>query len=180
MAAKKKTPTVANYLTGDATYNATLAALAKQLTNFNVDLNTQRSNYGTNYGMALKDLGYTPGVAAIAAVKNKQGKVIKPGVAAKPGAWNYEDRTTASGAANQNLNNDFGARGLVHSSAYADSGNDLQRSLNTQLNTLNTQRSQYLTGLANQGNAYKDQNTTARQQARAESISRRAARYGLT
>lgn len=179
MAAKKQ-KTVTNWLAGDSTYKATLAALGKQLANYNTDLNAQQNNYNTNYGMSLKDLGYAPGAAAVAAVKNKAGKVIKPAVAAKPGVWNMEDRTTASGAANQNLNNDFAARGLVHSSGYADAGNDLQRSLNNQLATLNTQRSQYLTGLSNQRTSYRDQNASAIQQARAQSVARRAATYGLT
>ena len=160
--AKPKPKSINDWLSGDATYQATLAALAKQLTNYNTDLDTQLTNYNTNFGSSLDDLGYTPGADGA------------------EGTWNFDDPLSASGRAYQNLVNDFAARGMLQSTGYADAQNDLQTSLNDQLNQLNTARDQFTTGLANQRSSYADQNQTARQQAKAESIARRAAKYGLT
>lgn len=159
--AKPVAPSETDWLAGDATYQATLAALAKQLSNFNTDLDTQLGNYGTNYASSLKDLGYTPGLDGAA------------------GTWNFEDPLTASGRANENLVNDFAARGMLQSTGYADAQNQLQTSLMDQLNQLNTARDQFSGGLANQRSAFTDQTDTAKQQALAESIARRAAKFGL-
>lgn len=177
--AAKKVPTLAQYLGADATYKATQAALAKQLSTYKNDITAQRNNYQQDYSQSLKDLGYTPGVAATAAVKNKAGKVTKAAVAAKPGVWNYQDNLTASGRAMQNLLNDYAARGMLQSSGYAQGQNDLTRSLNDQLTGITKARTTFNNDLTRQQTAYTDQNTAARQQAAAEAAARRSAKYGL-
>src|SRR5690606_35304787 len=45
-------PTEVDYLKGDSTYQATLAALKKQLHNFTTDVGTQRSNRELDYNKA--------------------------------------------------------------------------------------------------------------------------------
>src|SRR5690606_33619111 len=128
-------PTEANYLAGDATYQATLAALKKQLQNFTTDINTQRSNRKLDYDKSLKDLGY------VAPDPNARG--------AGPG-WNWEDTLTASGRANQNQLNDFAARGMLQSSGYADSFQDLTRSLMDQYTGIDQSNTQFNTDLDRQ------------------------------
>ena len=157
-------PTEANYLAGDATYQATLAALKKQLQNFTTDINTQRSNRKLDYDKSLKDLGY------VAPDPNARG--------AGP-SWNWEDTLTASGRANQNQLNDFAARGMLQSSGYADSFQDLTRSLMDQYTGIDQSNTQFNTDLDRQLTRAKDENTSASQAARAQAIMRRAAQYGF-
>lgn len=154
-------PSEADYLKGDATYQATISALAKQLQNFTTDIDTQRKNRKLDYTEALKNLGYTPGVDGA------------------EGTWNWTDSLTASGRAYQNLLNDFAARGGLRSSGFADSQNDLTRSLNDQFKGIDTANTQFNTDLDRQLTRAKDENTAAKQAARAEAIMRRAAQYGF-
>lgn len=151
-----------DWLKGDSAYQAMLTALASQLGNFNTDIASQRDNYIQNFDQSVKDLGY-----------------LAPGADGGAASWNWQDPLTASGRAYTNLTNDFAARGMLQSSGFADSQNDLTRSLQDQYDQLNTGRQQFETGLTNQQAAYQNQNTSAQQQARAESIARRAAKYGL-
>jgi len=151
-------------LKGDSTYQATLAALKKQLHNFTTDVGTQRSNRELDYNKALKDLGY-----------------IAPDPAAKSTgpSWNWDDTLTASGRANQNQLNDFASRGMLRSSGYADSLQDLTRSLTDQYTGIDQANTQFNTDLDRQLARAKDENTSASQTARAEAIMRRAAQYGF-
>ena len=159
--AKPVAPSEPDWLAGDSAYQAVLTALGKQLSNFNTDLDTQLGNYSDNYAASLKDLGY------------------KPGLDGATGTWDFENPLTASGRANENLVNDFAARGMLQSTGYVDAQNQLQTSLMDQLKQLNTARDQFSGGLANQRSAFTDQTDTAKQQAMAESIARRAAKFGL-
>lgn len=140
-----------------------LAALQKQLSNYNTDLDTQASQYMTNFNSSLKDLGY-----------------IAPAEGQTEGTWDFDNPLTASGRSYQNLVNDFAARNMLQSTGFADSQNDLTASLWDQYNALDTARDQFNQNLANQRSSYADQNKTAQQQAQAESIARMAAKYGLT
>lgn len=157
-------PTEADYLAGDSTYQATLAALKKQLQNFNSDITSQRNNRKLDYDKSLKDLGY------VAPDPNARG--------AGPN-WNWQDTLTASGRANQNQLNDFASRGMLQSSGYADSFQDLTRSLLDQYTGIDQANTQFNTDLDRQVARAKDENTSASQAARAEAIMRRAAQYGF-
>lgn len=157
-----KPPSEADYLKGDATYQATVSALAKQLQNYITDINAQRENYDLDYNNAVQQLGY-----------------ITPAEEGGMGSWNWEDQLTASGRMYQQLLNDFAARGMLQSQGFASGQEDLTRQLQQQYNDLSTARQTFGSGLDNQLSAYKDDNTAASQAARAEAILRRAAQYGL-
>lgn len=156
-----KTPSEADYLKGDSTYQATVSALAKQLSNFTTDINAQEANYDIDFNKAVQELGYIPGVDGGA------------------NAWNWDDQLTASGRSYQQLLNDFASRGMLQSQGFADSQNDLTRSLNDQYGQLSTARQTFGSDLDRQLANYKDENTASSQAARAEAILRRAAQYGL-
>lgn len=160
--APPKPPSVNDYLKGDATYQATLSALAKQIQSLQSDIDAQRKERKIDYDKALKDLGY-----------------ISPVEEGADPTWNWDDTLTAAGRSYQNLLNDFASRGNLQSSAYADSLNDLTRSLMDQYTGINDSHTQFNTDLDRQLTRAKEENTAAQQAARAEAIMRRAAQYGL-
>ena len=155
-------PTEEDYLKGDATYQATISALAKQLANFNTDIDTQLANRKIDYDKALQQLGY-----------------ISPVDGATEGTWNFEDQMTAAGRAYQAMLNDFASRGMIQSSGYGEAQNDLTRTLNDQYAGLKTSNDQFTSDMNRQKTKAADDNTAAQQAARAEAILRRAAQYGF-
>lgn len=155
-------PSEEDYLAGDGTYQATLSALARQLQSFQSDIDTQRGNRKLDYEKAVKELGY-----------------VRPGEAGGAASWNWDDMLTASGRAYQNNSNDYAARGMLQSQAYADSINNLQRSLLDQYTGIDQSNTQFNSDLDRQVTKAKDENTAASQAARAEAIMRRAAQYGF-
>lgn len=150
-------PSEEDYLAGDSGYTTQLSALQSALQRYMADGDFQRKNYQTDYGKSLRDLGYDEG--------NK--------------AWNWTDQLTASGRGYQNQLNDFGARGMLQSSGYADAFNELQRMLGQQYDSLSSAKTNYMTDLDNQLANYKGENTSSQQAARAEALARRAAQYGV-
>ncbi len=150
-------PTEEDYLAGDSGFQTQSSALASALQRYLADSDFQRKNYETDYGKSLRDLGYDEG--------NK--------------TWNWTDQLTASGRGYQNQLNDFGARGMLQSSGYADAFNELQRMLNQQYDSLSSAKTTYMTDLDNQIANYKGENTASQQAARAEALARRAAQYGV-
>lgn len=144
-----------DYLAGDATYQATLSALLKQLQRFETDTEEQRQNRQLDYNNALSDLGWSDG------------------------NWDFQDTLTASGRAYQNLLNDFAARGMLQSTGYADAQSDLTRSLNDQRTGIDTSNTRFNNDLDRQLANTREENTAAQQAARAEAIARRAASMGL-
>lgn len=158
-------PSEEDYLGGDAGYQAQIAALMKALEMYSADDTAQRTRYETDYGDAIKQLGWTPDDPKTADINES--------------AWNWDDQNTASGRANQSQLNDFASRGMLQSSGYARSKNDLQRSFNDQLGSTNRARTDFLGQRDRDLAAYKNENTSSSQQARAEALARRAAQYGL-
>lgn len=150
-------PSEEDYLAGDSGYTTQLSALQSALQRYIADSDFQRKNYETDYGKSLRDLGYDEGKKA----------------------WNWTDQLTASGRGYQNQLNDFGARGMLQSSGYADAFNELQRMLNQQYDSLSSAKTNYMTDLDNQIANYKGENTSSQQAARAEALARRAAQYGI-
>lgn len=155
-------PSEEDYLAGDSGYQATIAALLRQMEGFQADIDSQRANRKLDYDSALKDLGYRA--------------PAEPGGAAN---WNWDDLLTASGRAYQNNSNDFASRGMLQSQAYADSINNLQRSLMDQFNGIDQTNTQFNNDLDRQLAKTRDENTSAQQQARADAIMRRNAQYGF-
>lgn len=158
-------PSEEDYLGGDAGYQAQLAALLKALELYQADDTAQRTRYETDYGDAIKQLGWTPDDPKTAEIDESK--------------WNWDDQNTASGRANQTQLNDFASRGMLQSSGYARSKNDLQRSFNDQLGSTNRARTDFISQRDRDLAAYKNENTSSSQQARAEALARRAAQYGL-
>lgn len=150
-------PSEEDYLSGDSGYTTQLSALQSALQRYIADSDFQRKNYETDYGKSLRDLGYDEGKKA----------------------WNWTDQLTASGRGYQNQLNDFGARGMLQSSGYADAFNELQRMLGQQYDSLSGAKTNYMTDLDNQLANYKGENTSSQQAARAEALARRAAQYGV-
>lgn len=149
-------PSEEDYLAGDATYQATIAALARQLASFNTDIDSQLSTRKIDYDNALQQLGWRDG-----------------------GNWNFEDQMTAAGRGYQSLLNDFASRGMIQSQAFGDAQNDLTRTLNKQYEGMNTANTQFIDDMTRQKTKASDENTAATQSARAEAILRRAAQYGF-
>lgn len=164
-AAPPPPPTEEDYLAGDAGYQAQLAALMKALELYKSDDTAQRTKYEGDYGQALSTLGWTPDNPKTADINE--------------GAWNWEDQNTASGRSYQSQLNDFANRGMLQSSGYARANNDLQRSFNDQLGGVNKARTDFLSQRDRDLAAYQNENTSGSQQARAESLARRAAQYML-
>lgn len=154
-------PSEEDYLAGDGSYQSQFAALKGALERYLADSDLQRTNYNTDYGSSLRDLGYTEG---------KDGA---------PGAWNWNDQLTASGKSYQSQLNDFASRGMLQSQGYADAATDLERMFNQQYQQTLTNKNNFMTGLDRETANYKGENTAAQQAARAEAIARRAAQYGL-
>ena len=150
-------PSEEDYLSGDAGYQTQLSALTGALQRYLADADFQRKNYETDYGKSLRDLGYDEGAKA----------------------WNWNDELTASGRGYQNQLDDFGARGMLQSSGYADAFQELQRMLNQQYESMSGAKTTFLNDLNNQTANYKAENTASQQAARAEALARRAAQFGL-
>jgi hypothetical protein len=156
-------PSEEDYLSGDSGFQTQTSALTAALQRYLADADLQRSNYETDYGKSLRDLGWDDA----------------DGAGGKPGQWNWNDQLTASGRGYQNQLNDFGARNMLQSSGYADAFNELQRMLGQQQDSLATGRTTFMTDLDSQIANYKGENTSNQQSARAEALARRAAQYAL-
>lgn len=149
-----------DYLAGDSSYQLQLAALMKALQDGNADFDAQGSRYTTDYNDALKGLGW---------------KQDDPNTPENEGAWDFNDVNTASGRSFQNQQNDFASRGLIQSSLYGTANDNLTRSLNDQLGSVNTAKTNFMDDLTRKRTGLQSENTLSMQQARAEALARRAA-----
>ena len=152
-----------DYLAGNASYQATLAALNAALKNYETDVEAQKKKYDVDYETSLGTLGYTRPVGTEGAPDYK------------PGAWNLTDANTASGKSYQSQLGDFASRGLLQSSLYDRARNDLMDQLNKQLTSVNTARTNFMDDLTRQLTGYKTEDTQKRQQARMEALASMAA-----
>jgi Fic family protein len=150
-------PSEEDYLAGDSGFQTQQSALQAALQRYLADSDFQKNTYEQDYGKSLRDLGYDEG--------NK--------------AWNWNDKLTASGRGNQAQLDDFGNRGMLQSSAYADAFNELQRMLGQQYESMSSGKQTFMTDMDNQVANFKGENTANSQAARAEALQRRAAQYGL-
>lgn len=162
-------PSQKDYLGSDPGFIAQQAALARALGDYQANYNTDLSHYNTDYGQAVKNLGYSMGVDNPATPQNE---------ALSSGLWDHQDQNTASGRAFQNQQNDFSGRGMLQSSLYATALSNLQRSLGDQLSGIDTAKTNYTQDQSRKLTTYKGENTSALQQAKADAMSRYAAIYG--
>jgi hypothetical protein len=149
-----------DYLNGDAQYQLQLASLMKALNDEQTDVTNQQTQYNNDYETAVKNLGW---------------EQPDPTNAADQGQWNFGDTNTAAGRAFNNQQNDFAGRGLLQSSAYGTANDNLTRSLNDQLASTNTAKTNFLNGLTQQQNSFKTDNQQQQQQARIDALNRMAA-----
>jgi hypothetical protein len=159
------------WLSGDATYQAQLAALQQALADSQSDFTNQKTKYDTDYNDSLKNLGWVQPM-----VDDPSTPDINEAAAGK---WNLDDLNTSSGRAYQNQENDFAGRGLLQSTLYANANDNLMRSLNDQLGGVNTGRQNFLSDLATQQTTAQNQNNASQQQARADALARMAASLAL-
>lgn len=157
-------PSVEDYQASDSILTAALGALDRALKDYGAQWDSDVSNYERDYGQGLSDLGWQDRDAQTAG--DQMG-------------WNWDDILTSSGRAYQNQMGDFANRGMLQSQGYADALQSLERSLNDQRTAMGTARTDYLGDMNRQKTENQNQDTLARQQARAESTARRAAQYGI-
>lgn len=148
----------------DSAYTAQLAALMKAMQDYEADVTAQRGKYETDYGTTLKELGY---------------RRDDPSTPEDESRWMFDDINTAAGRSHTSQKNDFASRGLLQSSLYGKANDSLTRSLTDQLAGIDTSKQNFMGDLNRQLGAYKNENTLAQQQARAEAIARRAGGIGL-
>lgn len=150
-------PTKDNWLAGDTIFGGEQTALQSALKQMYADLDLQKSNYGTDFAQNMGDLGWDE--------------------ASK--SWDKNDKLTSYGSSYNNQLEDFASRGMFDSSAYAQSLNDLNRGFDDQRSSMLTGRDTFNKGNDLQRSGAGDQTKAAVDQARIESIMRRAAQYGL-
>lgn len=159
----------ADWLAGDQSYIRQMAALQAALQNFEADQGAQTSRYNTDFNQGLKQLGYRgrPDASGMDAFQTDGG------------TWDEQDQNTASGRAFNSQLNDFASRGVLQSSLFGKARNDLQRSLNDQLNSVVTGRTNFLDDLTRQKTAYRQENENSGRSAREEALARMAAMIGI-
>jgi len=150
-----------DWLAGDATYNASTAALQRALKGFEDEKNLNLKNYDTDFAGNLKKLGW-----------DDEDGVDGP----LQGKWNNDDVNTSRGKRFQSQLNDFGSRDMLQSSFYGDALTDLDRDFNDQLAGMNTGRQQYRDKASQDFANQSNENLTQQQAARAEAIARLAQR----
>lgn len=156
-------PAEEDYFASDQILTAALGALDRALKDYNSQYDTDVSNYDRDYNEGLGNLGW---------------KDQDPGEAVNLG-WDWNDLLTSSGRAYQNQSNDFANRGMLQSQGYLDAQRLLERSLNDQRGAMETGRTDFMGDMGRRKAEFTNQDTLARQQARAESAARRAAEYGI-
>lgn len=91
----------------------------------------------------------------------------------------YRDIGLARDDALGDLENDFAARGLLHSSMYNTETGDLRNQYQNQYTDLGEQKTSYMDQLVQDLSRFKNEQTVAQQNARAEAIRRRAEKQGI-
>lgn len=158
-----------DYLAGDQSYIRQMAALKAAMENFLADQTAQTTKYNTDFNEGIRQLGW-------------MGRPEASGANAYDstgGSWNETDANTASGRAFSNQLNDFASRGLLQSSLFGTARDDLSRSLNDQLKSVITGRTNFLNDLGRQKTAYQLENESGQRSAREEALARMAALIGV-
>lgn len=151
----------------DAAYQAQLGGINSNKTSALSNLAAQRQNYDTDLMTTLKNLGRSG--ANISQWDAGQGL----------GDWDASNQSGAYGQGKTNLRNDFASRGMGDSSFYVTANDQFDNDMNSQFQNLVNARGAF--GKA-RGQEEADANTqwaNALAAAKAESIARRAAQYGV-
>lgn len=151
----------------DAAYQAQLGGINSNKTSALANLAAQRQNYDTDLMTTLKNLGRSG--ADITQWDKGQGL----------GDWDPSNQSGAYGQGKTNLRNDFSSRGMGDSSFYATANGQFDNDMNSQFQNLVNARGAF--GKA-RGQEEADANTqwaNALAAAKAESIARRSAQYGV-
>jgi hypothetical protein len=159
----------ADWLAGDQSYIRQMAALKAAMENFTADQGAQTTRYNTDFNTGLSQLGFS----------GRPDAAGSDPFTTEGGMWNETDQNTASGRAFSNQLNDFASRGVLQSSLFGKARNDLQRSLNDQLNSVVSGRTNFLDDLMRQKTAYQQENESAGRSAREEALARMAASIGI-
>jgi hypothetical protein len=156
-------PSEEDYFASDQMLTAALGALDRALKDYESQYTTDVGNYDRDYNEGLRNLGW---------------RDQDPGEPQTMG-WDWNDILSSSGRAYQNQTNDFANRGMLQSQGYLDAQRLLERSLNDQRGAMETGRTDFMGDMGRRKAEFTNQDTLARQQARAESAARRAAEYGI-
>lgn len=156
-------PSIGDYEANDQILTAALGALDRAMKDYEAQYATDTANYDRDFNEGQRNLGWRDLDA---------GEPVSMG-------WDWNDVLSSSGRAYQNQVNDFANRGMLQSQGYLDAQSLLERSLNDQKGAMESARTDFMGDLGRRRSEFQNQDTLARQQARAEAASRRAAEYGI-
>lgn len=155
----------------DSTYLGEEASLKLELDRALAALRDQRTNYQTDFGKSVRNLGM--------GWEDANNNGMPDDSELKGASWNRDDLQGAYGQASKNQQDDFVGRGLMDSTFYADAQKELDRGFTRQYDDMTGARNNYLKQLTTEETGANDSYGAARGRARAESSGRRAAQYGL-
>lgn len=164
--AQPATPTDDEWWNSDSGFQAEQGSLKTSLDSALANLTQQRTGYDTDFMTTLKNLGWGWGD------NTKLDGFDK-------GAFDPTNQLGAYGQGLTNMNNDFASRGLMDSSFFADALTDFNTDMNNQYQGLVGGRNQFRNERAADELAANNEYKQALARARAESLARRDAQYGI-
>lgn len=156
-------------MAGDEVFKAQQASLQKALSDYMAQDTADTTRYGEDFDKAVDGLGYR------APVVDNPATTMDESLG---GGWDFQDQNKSSGRAYQNQVNDFAGRGMLQSTMYSTALDNLKRSLNDQYTGLNAAKTSFTNDKSRARTAYQNENSSAGNGARAESMARYAAIYG--
>lgn len=176
-------PSQEEFLSSDLSFAAQKKALADALAATIADLDAQKQRYNVDYDTSLRKLGFSGNSSILDTAKwDPTDSRWETGDNVPVGGvdWNQTDTNTASGRAFTNALNDYASRGMLQSSAYARALNNLSRSLNEQLSSTATARSNAIADFDRTAATKKQETENSKTAASNEAIARWKAQYGIT
>lgn len=159
-------PTDDEWWNSDSGFQAEQGSLKTSLDSALANLTQQRTGYDTDFMTTLKNLGWGWGD------NTKLDGFDK-------GKFDPTNQLGAYGQGLTNMNNDFASRGLMDSSFFADALTDFNTDMNNQYQNLVGGRNQFRNERAADELAANNEYQQALARARAESLARRDAQYGI-
>jgi len=163
-----KPPSDEDWWKSDDAFIAEQGSLKNNLDRALANLTQQRSSYDTDLISTLKNLGWTWGGGSPSGIEGFE-----------QGSWDPNNMLGAYGQGVYNLNNDFAARGLLDSSFFNDATNNFNTDMNNQFSGLVSNRNQFLNARTSDEETANSTYQNALKQAKAESLARRAAQFGV-
>lgn len=164
-------PTDDDWWGSDEAYISEGASLKNAMETALANLARQRASYDTDYTSTLKNLGWDWQGDDAGDLSNVAG-----------GKWDPTNMLGVYGQGLNNMNNDFGSRGLMDSSFFGDAITNFNTDMNNQFNSANKARTSYMDEYGDktgQGLAARNEYQNALARAKAESLARRDAKYGI-